>query len=423
MHHSGWMVRIACGIALLAWIPSIARPVEIPPLRPAWPPDFTADLVVSLDENGRPAIAVSVAVAYNNLQWIRLASPHPSGRHAAGIEIAVSFVPRSPGSVRGDVWERRLVVASFQATRAARAFLIERRSFDLPPGRYRAIVRVRDLNAEIESSAEQVIAIPDYSKVPVGFADLELGVVDSSGSFRPKETRSYGVDVHWLAARARLFDRREGAWPREYRFGYRIVDDVGAEMIEGDTHVTMKRSAEPVIIRPTQSDLFVGRYAFEVALTEGKSRWRVDRTFDVEESGPPRGPALERLLEPLSYISRPEEIRGIREADSTRQLARWEEFWARRDPTPDTPRNEALIEFIRRVRHAERHFQGYGPGWRSDMGRIYIRYGPPDQVENRAAGSDTPQLEIWYYHNPVRTFVFGDREGFGRYTLMSPLGE
>ncbi|HEU5112799.1 MAG TPA: GWxTD domain-containing protein, partial [Acidimicrobiia bacterium] len=242
-------------------------------------------------------------------------------------------------------------------------------------------------------------------------------------SFRVKDTRSYGGDVQWLAARARLFDRRDGSWPREYRFGYRIVDDVGAQIIRGDTRVTVKRSADPVIIRPTESDLFVGRYAFEVELTEGRSRWKVDRTFEVEESGPPRGAALEKLLEPLSYISRPEEIRGIRDADSTLQVARWEAFWARRDPTPDTPRNEALIEFIRRVRHAERHFQGYGPGWRSDMGRIYIRYGPPDQVESRAAGSDTPQLEIWYYHNPVRTFVFGDREGFGRYTLMSPIGE
>ena len=105
------------------------------------------------------------------------------------------------------------------------------------------------------------------------------------------------------------------------------------------------------------------------------------------------------------------------------QAAGWEQFWRRRDPTPDTPRNEALIEFIRRVHHAERQFQGFGPGWRSDMGRIYIRYGAPDQVESRAAGTDSPQLEIWYYHNPFRRFVFGDREGFGRYVLLSPAGE
>ena len=417
------MASIACGIALLALSPSITLPVEIPPLRPSLPPDFSADLVLSLDAEGRPAMAVSVAVAYQNLQWIRLQNPHPSGRHAAGIEISVSFQPHASGTLRGDVWERRLVVGSFAATRAGRALLVERRTFDIPPGRYRASVRVRDLNAEIESSADQMIPIPDFSKVPVGFADLVLGVVDSSGSFQPKDTRDYGSEVRWLAARTTLFDRRDGAWPREYRFGYRIVDDVGAHLVEGVSRVTLSRSADPVIIRPPTTDLFIGSYSFEVELAEGRSRWRVDRTFNVEESGPPRGAALERLFEPLTYIGRAEEIRQIRDADSTRQVANWEEFWARRDPTPDTPRNEALIEFIRRVRHAERHFQGYGPGWRSDMGRIYIRHGPPDQVESRAAGSEMPQLEIWYYHNPVRTFVFGDREGFGRYALLSPLGE
>jgi GWxTD domain-containing protein len=95
-------------------------------------------------------------------------------------------------------------------------------------------------------------------------------------------------------------------------------------------------------------------------------------------------------------------------------------FWERRDPTPETSRNEAMIEFFRRVRYAEQHFQGMGPGWRSDMGRIYIKFGPPDQVESRAASTQSPQLEIWYYNQPYRQFIFADREGFGRYTLVNP---
>src|SRR6185295_6944242 len=189
------------------------------------------------------------------------------------------------------------------------------------------------------------------------------------------------------------------------------------------TDLTLRRSADPVIIRPSSTDLFVGHYALEVELVDGRSRWRVDRSFDVEESGPPRGAEFDRLLEPLTYIARSEEIERLRNLPAGDQAAGWEEFWRRRDPTPDTARNEALIEFIRRVRYAERHFQGYGPGWRSDMGRIYIRYGPPDQIETRAASTENPQVEIWYYHSPFRTFVFGDREGFGRYTLISPLGE
>jgi GWxTD domain-containing protein len=400
-----------------------SRAIEIPPLRPESSPFFTADLVLSLDGEGRPAMGVSVSVPYQGLQWIRLEAPHPEGRYAAGVEVAVSFVPRRASRLVGDVWERRLVVGDYDGTRSPRAIAVERRTFEIPPGRYDVAVTLRDLNAGTESRAEEDVMVPDYSKVPVGFADLELGVTDSAGVFRGVPTRMYGVEARRLAARATLFDRRGGEWPRRYRFKYRILDDRGEEMHSGITDATLMRSAEPVVIGLTGAELFVGLYTFEVELSEGRSRWRVNRTFEVEESGPPQGVAFERMLEALSYIASEEEMEGLRGLPVDQQALAWERFWRRRDPTPDTPRNEALIEFIRRLRHAERHFQGFGPGWRSDMGRIYIRYGPPDQVESRPVSSEAPQLEIWYYHNPYRRFVFADREGFGRYTLLSPVGE
>ena len=401
----------------------VSQAVEIPPLRATQPPDFTADLVMSLDGEGHPAMGVSVSIPYQGLQWVRLEPPYPAGRFAAAVEIAVSFEPRRGGRLLGDVWERRWVVGGFDATRSPRSALLERRTFEIPPGPFEVTVTVRDLNAGMESRAKSRLTVPDYSRVPVGFADLELGLADSSGSFRPVPLRTYGTEVRSLAARATLFDRRPGPWPRHYTFRYRVLDDVGQRVVEGTAEVSMNRSADPVVVGPIASDLFVGPYAFDVELAEGRSRWRVERSFEVEESGPPRGQEFERMLEPLGYIGTSEEINYLRDLPPDRQAAAWEEFWRRRDPTPDTPRNEALIEFIRRLRFAERHFQGYGPGWRSDMGRIYIRYGPADQIENRAATSDSPQLEIWYYHNPYRRFVFGDRDGFGRFVLLSPIGE
>ena len=54
------------------------------------------------------------------------------------------------------------------------------------------------------------------------------------------------------------------------------------------------------------------------------------------------------------------------------------------------------------------------------MGRVYIKYGPPDQIESRPATLQSPQLEVWYYNRPSRRFVFADRDGFGRYVLVSP---
>jgi GWxTD domain-containing protein len=395
--------------------PHEAHATNLPPMRPESPPYFNADVAVSLDSTGQTALAVSVTVPYSELQWAKIAAGY-----AAGAEFVVSFEPRRDGRLYGDVWERRLVVTDFSTTNSTTRVLSERRRFQVPPGQYRVRVSLHDLSSTTESVAQQQITVRDYSKDPVGFADLEIGVVDSTSGFDPVPTRRFGLNVDHLAARVVLFDRRPGNWPRTYPFRYHITDETGAEVVGGTTEVTLSRSAEPVIVKPSRSDLFLGSYNFQLEFIEGRSRWLVERSFEVEESGPPRGREFTRMLEPLSFIADSREIEELKALPEAEQARGWEEFWKRRDPTPETARNEVQLEFFRRVRYAEKHFQGFGPGWRSDMGRIYIRHGPPDQIENRPPSSTTPQLEIWYYNSPYRRYVFADREGFGRYVLLSP---
>ena len=401
-------------------VPARERPraAEVPPLHPSEPPFFTADVAVALDAQGHPGLSVAITIPYAELQWLKM-----DRGYGAGVEIAVTFEPRRGTRVYGDAWERRVLVPTFEDTRLTSGAITDRRTFDVPPGAYQVRVTLRDIDADQRSQAHDRVQVPDYSRIPVGFADLELGIADSSGNFEVLPTRSYGADVARLAARAVLFDRRPGAWPRPYTFRYRILDEAGAPVKEGTRSVTLAHSAEPVVLRPDSAGLFIGTYSFEVTLDEGRSHWRVDRTFSVEESGPPRGKDFDRMLEALAYIADSREIDHLRTLRPEEQAQGWEEFWRRRDPTPDTPRNEALLEFLRRVRYAESHFQGFGPGWRSDMGRIYIKFGAPDQVENRAASSVEPAVEVWSYNRPYRRFVFYDRDGFGRYVLEQPAPE
>jgi GWxTD domain-containing protein len=58
-----------------------------------------------------------------------------------------------------------------------------------------------------------------------------------------------------------------------------------------------------------------------------------------------------------------------------------EQFWLRRDPTPDTIENEYKEEHYRRIQYANDHFASSIPGWKTDRGRIYIEFGPPDEIE------------------------------------------
>jgi len=63
-----------------------------------------------------------------------------------------------------------------------------------------------------------------------------------------------------------------------------------------------------------------------------------------------------------------------------------EQFWLRRDPTPDTVENEYKEEHYRRIAYANEHFAAGVPGWRTDRGRIYIMYGPPDEIDSHPSG-------------------------------------
>jgi GWxTD domain-containing protein len=202
-----------------------------------------------------------------------------------------------------------------------------------------------------------------------------------------------------------------------------VLDDLGNVTLQGDTAIALTQQAQPLVVRPSGPSLFIGDYTLELDRVEGKSRWRAARSFEVEESGPPHGKEFDQILEALSYIAPADEVDSMRKLSPAKQAEAWERFWRRRDPTPDTPRNEFQIEFFRRLRYATEHFQGFGLGWRSDMGRIYIRYGPPESIEQHPASSVTAATEVWTYSQPVRRFVFVDPEGFGHYTLALPSSE
>ena len=63
-----------------------------------------------------------------------------------------------------------------------------------------------------------------------------------------------------------------------------------------------------------------------------------------------------------------------------------EQFWMRRDPTPDSIENEYKEEHYRRIAYANDRFASGIPGWRTDRGRIYIAHGPADEIESHPSG-------------------------------------
>jgi GWxTD domain-containing protein len=87
-----------------------------------------------------------------------------------------------------------------------------------------------------------------------------------------------------------------------------------------------------------------------------------------------------------------------------------EDFWNRRNPTPQSSENPYKEEHYRRIAYTNTHFAASGPGWKTDRGRFYIMYGPPDSVDSKSGL--VPPTETWHYwlvegigRNVVLTFT------------------
>ena len=63
-----------------------------------------------------------------------------------------------------------------------------------------------------------------------------------------------------------------------------------------------------------------------------------------------------------------------------------EQFWRQRDTDPGSDVNEFREEHYRRIAYANDNFAAGKPGWKTDRGMIYIKFGPPDRRQTNPTG-------------------------------------
>ena len=132
---------------------------------------------------------------------------------------------------------------------------------------------------------------------------------------------------------------------------------------------------------------------------------------------------LDTLYLPLVYLMTADE-QGTYPSLTLEGKRRWlRVFWGKRDPTEGTPRNEVREDFYARIAEANRRYREGGsaqiPGWRTDRGRVFIKYGPPDEVLSRPQAGDTRPYEVWKFsRGRALKYVFLDQTLFGNYVLI-----
>lgn len=128
------------------------------------------------------------------------------------------------------------------------------------------------------------------------------------------------------------------------------------------------------------------------------------------------------IIGPLQYVMNYSDWIRLKHAPPEQQRNLFKKFWDKRNPLPGSETNPLLEEFYRRVQFANENFSPSGvAGWKTDRGRIYIIYGPPDDIYRNDANlfSSEPPYIIWTYNNLRLRFVFVDELNIGDYRLVS----
>jgi GWxTD domain-containing protein len=169
-----------------------------------------------------------------------------------------------------------------------------------------------------------------------------------------------------------------------------------------------------------------------VALLSGLGGWHSLRgQARVSPQAQEESPYEKWVNEDVAYIITPAERAAFERLETNAEREQFiEQFWLRRDPTPGTPRNEAKEGHYRRIGYANGRFGFPGmAGWRTDRGRIYITFGPPDELDQHPSGgvnldgeAVSSPFEYWRYrfiagigNDVIMEFV--DSSGTGNYQM------
>jgi GWxTD domain-containing protein len=376
-------------------------------------------------------------------------APLAGGSRAAAYRVAVSVRDSSGLELWNRSWTQTVAgsLLGVEGASSAEHFQVAAR-----PGRYAIEVAVTDsASGRVSRQHAEVLAYaqrPHASDLLVAGAMRRAGAGDTTpragelrkgGLFLETSGRPVATPDHpQLDYYLELYAQR----PETAAVAARVLDAAGKQYAATDAQrIALPGGGGTATAMLDLSGLPPGDYRLKLIVETRDSQVVREASFGMTGFGrrgavaPAPGPEgsdtladlpeakLDSMYAPLVYLLGPDE-RGVYKgltADGKRTFLR--QFWKKRDPTPGTARNEAEEDFYRTVAEADRRFREGGGGgvrgWRTDRGRIFIRYGPPDEVLDRGQAGATQPYEVWKYTKSKRQkFVFLDTTAFGNYELI-----
>lgn len=406
-----------------------------------WPGKSDGDLLFYADHaafkgaDGHTLVEFYVLLEAAQIQYVP-----EDGKFVGEMFLSVTMLDTTGTTTTENSWTRRLSVDDLAKLGDGGALYRDVTGVQVPPGAYVAVLSVEDMFGDRAGEIRLPVEIPDYRDGRLAASDVVL----ASSVERTREASKFsksGYDVVPNTTRTHLLGQPlnaywelyhlapgENAKSQTFVLGYSLTDTNGVAVRSFPTTRVKKpgSSAVKTLVVDT-AGLSPGRYYFQVEAFDSGSRQHIKKRRSVRLASDQAAPEEELTEDQLRQFSYYKSIKPLAtkedlkvydqlKGDDPALMKFLRQFWKKLDPTPGTAINERLIEHIRRMRHSDDYFSGRAgqAGSDTEMGRVYIQYGAPDDIE-RVSGEAKP-YEIWHYGR--HEFVFLDRNALGNFELV-----
>ncbi len=328
-------------------------------------------------------------------------------------------------------------------------------SAQLKPGSYFITLKAEDINSDYTGELVIDVKVPSYPDDDLSISQIELvysidkpdsGNFDKAGKKLIPNTRGVlSRDDNFLYFYAEAYNLSTDS--ETYSVNIRVIDGNGMIYKKLPPMTQMVSAKSEVVLNGFNiSEFPVGQYRLQLELVSGEQAVTTEKAFDIipgkydwlvaqekrELSDFPEAfqitteAEVKNFRNQILYIASREELRQYDELPLDAKSRFAEAFWQRRDPSPDTPINEYKLEHYQRIRYANEAYSTFRSenseknGWKTDRGRVYIEYGPPDDIENHPSSLEELPWVQWFYDDVDggSEFIFIDDAGYDDYRLI-----
>ena len=329
------------------------------------------------------------------------------------------------------VFSDRYVLESPEAIDSIQDDFYEVLRIQLNPGKYTMKLNLLDVNKEgSEISGNLPITIEDFSKntkisdiivAEFAYPSDEQTNFDKSGyHIIPMLSSFYATDSKNLPIYLELYGT-EGIMDSTFLLSYRMINTKDATEMQGfSKRFSYKKGPViPVFESINIEDLSTGNYQLEVRVSRLSNEILAVQTYDFERSNENNSmftmenlqldPAFQAsiptdsvlyFLESLIPISKPAEIKNIIETLKSKNVENARKhlqgYWVITSPTNSYEswlRYKAQVVFVQDI-----YGNNFQEGFETDRGRVYLKYGAPNQVNARESSPSEYPYEIWTYN-------------------------